>query len=111
MKKRDYLSPHAWQQSDLHQEALLSNASLRTRLRSHLQKTFRQKNPPKIGRYIALLCLAILLFFLFFHHSHPQKKSLDLAQANTDTPVIQTITLPTAANTVTTPPSTPKTIA
>ena len=85
MKKRDYLSPHTWQQSS---PDSLSGIS--------------RKPPLKVGRYIALLLLIILVFFLLFHHSKSANNSNNSKYSTTVatlSPTIQTITLPAASKT------------
>jgi hypothetical protein len=89
MKKRDYLSPHTWQQSKFNKSPSFS---------SSLNEVFNQKKSLKIGRYIALICLAIVVIFLIFHHRDHAKSSLNVAKINQINPIIQTITLPTATS-------------
>jgi hypothetical protein len=87
MKKRDYLSPHTWQQSDVNNLNPFASGP---------------KRPLKIGRYIAFLILIILILFLLFHHSNNannsnnSKSSTTVAALN---PTIQTITLPALSQT------------
>ena len=88
MKKRNYLSPHTWQRSNISNDSLSSIIHPR-------------KHSLKIGRYVALLCLALIVFFLLFHHSNNHSKPL-LSVAEVG-PTIQTIALPTADASPTSP--------
>lgn len=86
MKKRDYLSPHTWQQTKMSELDASSSAGY---------SKFGIKGPIKMGRYLAVLFLAGIVFFLTFHHSKNSPATLTVASVG---PTIQTITLPPLAH-------------
>lgn len=87
MKKRDYLSPHTWQQTKM------SDLDAANPQKGYSKLMF--KSPVKMGRYVALLLLAGLIFFLTFHHAKNESAPLTVATLG---PTIQTVTLPTLAH-------------
>jgi hypothetical protein len=100
MKKRDYLSPHTWQESNLKKNTLFMKSINSS---TSMLDQFKPKKSLKIGRYLALLCLAILIAMILLNKNHHQssdahstKDSLHIAQLNSTNPIIQTITLPGA---------------
>jgi len=78
MKKRDYLSPHTWQQSDI-------------------PDLGQSKGPRRIGRYLAILILLILIASLAIRHHEAAKRTL-ISREATLSPLIQTISLPDDAS-------------